>query len=376
MKGVQLKKNNLTYTVTNKFYGKDFINYTIRLDGFNTLPKIFKPNGQGFSNGKPILEILKFQFGKFNLSISAKKKSVIVRKGRSTAVNISYKDLMEIGKTFYANRKPFNHKIILSYFYKIFPKYFKDGIVLTSYHRGILVSILQSANPSQISSEDRQALIDFFPKISSKGINYKSLLKQKTDYQLLYLEKTVNDLSDLIRKTSNEAYWQKYIRNNILYLHESYIKKIEHLNISLDIRLPDFCLLNYDNYLDVLEIKTPQTVLLNEDKSHKNFYWSVELSKAISQAENYIDAITKYSDKICNKLRDQDIDIRVIKPRAIILAGNDDQIKTKSKRDNFRLLNESLKNIQIITYDDLVIRAKNIIFSIREHVKVKAHKQK
>jgi hypothetical protein len=344
----------VNYVITNKFYGRDFINFRLQLEGFKEIPKMFKPDGQGFSNGKPILEILRLQFRNFKLTISAKKPSVIIRKGRGTSVNLSHKDLQEIGRAFYTNRKPFNHKIVLASFNRIFPKYFQGGVSLVTYQKGILTSILKNANPSQISGEDRQALIDFLPKISSKGLSYKSLLKQKADYQLLYLEKTVNDLSELVRKTSNEAYWQNYVRSNILYLHESYIKRIEHLNVSLDVRLPDFCLLDYDNYLDILEIKTPQTTLLNEDKSHKNYYWSVEICKAISQAENYLNAVAKFSDAICNRLRDQDIDVRVIKPRAIILAGNDDQLGPKLKRDNFRLLNEALKDTQIITYDDLV----------------------
>ena len=372
-----MKTVNNWYTITNKYYGKDFLNYRVLLEGFKDLPKAFKPNGQGFPNGKPILEILRLQFRSFKLTVAAKGKSAIVRKGRrGTSVRLNYKDLLEIGKSFYANKKPFNHRIVLSYFSKIYPKHFKGGIVLASYQKGILSAILMNANPSQVSAEDRQALIDYLPKISSKGINFKSLLKQKTEYQLYYLEKTVNDLEDKITKVSNEAYWQEYVRSNILYLHESYIKKIEHLNVSLDIRLPDFCLLDYDNYLDVLEIKTPQTVLLNEDKSHKNYYWSSEISKAISQAENYISAVSKFADSICNMLHDQDIDVRVIKPRAIILAGSDIQIKIKAKRDNFRLLNESLRDIQIITYDDLVTRARNIIFAIREHGKEKSRRRR
>lgn len=362
------------YVIKNNKYGNVFKNFPIKLQGFKSLPKGFKNNGEGFTNGKPILELLKARFGKFSLTIAAKRKSSIKKKGNAAAkVVLNLGDIQKLSGHFFANRKAFNHKIVLAYFNQLFPKYYTDDIILVPYEKGLFSSILKNLNPSQISPADRQALIDYFPKISSKGINLKSLLKQKGDYQLAYLEKSMNELSERIKKSTKlEKPWQDYIKNNIVFLHDTYIEKIEHLNVSIDVRLPDFCLLNYENYLDVLEIKTPKTELLLSDESHKNYYWSAEMSKAISQVENYLEAINKHADRISTILRDKNLEVRVIKPRGLILAGSAALLKTKKSRDNFRLLSEGLKNIQILTYDDLTQRVQNIIFSIRRFSKKKA----
>jgi len=356
----------LVYVIQNKSYGKSLMSFEIEFKGFTDIPKEFKANGQGFPNGKPILEILQSKFKKYKLTITSTKKSNVSKKGNIYLVFLNITDLKALSKLFFENRKPFNHKIVLSHFSKLYSKYFDEEIILTTYQKGIFTKLLATMHPSQLSKDDQQSIINYLPKLSSVGVDLSAIKKQKVDYQLIYLEKTLNDLEKKLNSKAKEPFWQTYIRENIIFLHESYIKKIEHLNVSIDIKLPDFCLLNYENYLDVLEIKTPETKLLIKDSNHNNYYWSSAISQAISQTENYIDSITKYSDKIANKLRDENIDVRVIKPRGLILAGHSSQLNNKLMKDNFRLLNEALRNVQIITYDDLITRAKNIIFSIKE----------
>ena len=93
-----------------------------------------------------------------------------------------------------------------------------------------------------------------------------------------------------------------------------------------------------------------------------------EIAKAISQVENYIDRVTKHSDAIRTKLRDDhNIDLRIIKPRGIVIAGRAAEFGGKPKRaDDFRLLNEGLKNVEIVPYDELSQRLKNTIVSIEQ----------
>lgn len=162
-----------------------------------------------------------------------------------------------------------------------------------------------------------------------------------------------------------------------MILQEGYIKKIEKLNIDIDQRFPDFCLVSSDGYLDVFEIKTPKTALIKLDKSHKNYYWSADISKAIAQAEKYIDVINKNSDRLRTYVKDKhNIDLRIIKPRGIIIAGNNEQLDKKDQQDDFRLLNDSLKNITVITYSDMAQRVRNIIYTFREFENKKAGRGK
>ena len=126
-------------------------------------------------------------------------------------------------------------------------------------------------------------------------------------------------------------------------------------------------LIDVYNFLDIYEIKKPTTNLLKHDASRDNYYWDTELSKAISQVENYIDEISKnalsFRDLIKKK---KGIDIRVIKPRAFIIAGHSKQLDNVTKEENFRLLNTSLKNIEVILYDDLLSSLKNFLNRLKE----------
>ena len=104
------------------------------------------------------------------------------------------------------------------------------------------------------------------------------------------------------------------------------------------------------------------TALLRPDRDRDNYYWSPELSKAISQVENYIDCANKNSRLLKEEIRKKEkIEIRVVKPRGFIIAGTSGQLKDESMEDNFRLLNDSLKNIEIILYDELLSNLKNFL---------------
>ena len=109
------------------------------------------------------------------------------------------------------------------------------------------------------------------------------------------------------------------------------------------------------SYLDIYEIKKPTTTLLRYDKSRNNYYWDAEISKAISQVENYLHQVQRHSDSLINDIRrNKGIEVNIVRPRGYIIAGMRKQLKNDKMLDDFRILNESLKNIDIIFYDDLV----------------------
>lgn len=158
-----------------------------------------------------------------------------------------------------------------------------------------------------------------------------------------------------------ESSWQVFLREYILLFNTNYTDFIEKANIQiLGTKFPDFMLIDVYNYLDIYEIKKPSTNLLKEDSSRGNYYWDVEIAKAISQVENYIHSINKSSASFREEVkRSKKLDIRVVKPRGIIIAGTSNQFKgNEIIEDNFRLLNRSLKNVEIIMYDELLTNLK------------------
>ena len=55
--------------------------------------------------------------------------------------------------------------------------------------------------------------------------------------------------------------------------------------------MPQGCAVDVYGFIDVFEIKRHDTGLLAFDQSHENYYWKPEVAQALSQIENYIDAV-------------------------------------------------------------------------------------
>ena len=51
--------------------------------------------------------------------------------------------------------------------------------------------------------------------------------------------------------------------------------------------------------------------------------------------------------------------VEVIRPRAFVLLGHSDQLDDDNKRRDFQVLRMSLKNVEVILYDELLKRIKN-----------------
>jgi hypothetical protein len=160
-----------------------------------------------------------------------------------------------------------------------------------------------------------------------------------------------------------ESWWQNYIQSRILIIQQGYIRPIEKMNIAIgNTKYPDFMLVTYDNYLDILEIKKPDTPILKVDNSRGNYHWDVEISRAIIQVENYLEHVTNNSTQVRAFIKDTyDLELKVVRPRGFILAGNSKEFTTQKHRDDFRLLSHGLKNVMVITYDELLIRLENYI---------------
>lgn len=358
--------------ITSRWYGKRFLNKEIHYVGFGKKPKFVKADGS-FTLGKHILEALSEKFKNFDLVISFNGKSLVKKEGRKTTVTLSFQDYSLFKKAFAEKKRVVATKVVKGQLPTLYPKFFSTTEKLIVYESGLFSELLSPTfDPARLGRADLDALIAFIPKLlgykvgtESKAI--KAVVSQKEVLQLSYLEKFISDLSKRLTKKQSESSWQKYFYENILLLQEGYIEKIEKLNIDIDPKFPDFCLVTGDGYLDVLEIKTPDTPLLRYDDSHKNYYWSPDLAKAIAQTEKYIDVIAKNNDRVRNYIRDKyQIDLKIIKPRGIIIAGSAKSMIESDKRDDFRLLAGSLKNVEVMTYSELEQLMMNRLHTLRK----------
>ncbi|MFM7370106.1 MAG: Shedu anti-phage system protein SduA domain-containing protein, partial [Sphaerospermopsis kisseleviana] len=110
-----------------------------------------------------------------------------------------------------------------------------------------------------------------------------------------------------------------------------------------------------DNYMEIIEIKTPLEgkPLFIYDKSHKSYYPAVELSKVIGQVQNYLEKLDGDRNSI---LANDGEDTNKI--RAKIIIGRDGD---KDQQKALRRLNGHLYRIEIITFDQLLRIAQNVL---------------
>ena len=275
----------------------------------------------------------------------------------------------------------------------------------TSYHKGdfgfqvrrfnLKTKKKKSDFDKYLSELDNTSLGQLFYEMLRKGIFSKEYITQLDDYlireslediiklgqEILKLKsenvKTVEALKVIKQITYQavgqlEAVWQKYFEKYLLYLFFSYRKilpKVELKNIESGQKsYPDFIGVNHYDGVDVIEIKTHLKDILIWDSSHNNFAFSSEMSKAIIQTINYMDAIadnkfkkTKSKTDLLDFLK---IDENLSRPRGIIIISSNDKIykrrndlcedrKRQLQRD-FTKLRNSIHNIQIFTFSEIL----------------------
>ena len=348
--------------VKNRSYGKLLEGTRIYFEG--PKPRTLRDDGR-IKFGKHILETLKAQFPQFRWIITPKTDSIQKERG-IVRVRTSLALLGRMGQEGWDRVRDIKKDIVRRFFSIKFPSHFKSTTSPT-YVAGTLTDTLSNDIIPKLSSEDRDALTAFLPEfVASESVGAVNLLKASA--QIETLKGLANNLKEEIDLSHGESWWQTYIKKNILLMQQGYIKALDRLNVAVgNTKLPDFVLVTHDNYLDILEIKKPNTRILRCDESRGNYFWDTEVTKAISQTENYIERIARHGDAIRTYLRDNhDIDTKAVRPRGIILVGDARNFEKQKERDDFRLLSQGIKNITILTYDELLTRLKNYITVLEE----------
>lgn len=195
------------------------------------------------------------------------------------------------------------------------------------------------------SNEARDLLL----KIEKEELNnlYASIKHAKN-------KKSLSQFEELILKQANEKFFQKWFKENTWVFGMEYIKFFDTRKIGIHSEA-DFIVESLDGFTDLIELKKSDFNLLNKDKSHNCYYPSKELSEVIGQSIQYIKTMEDHR----NILKEDD-DLNVLKPRVKIIIGKSNDLNENEKK-TLRLLNGTLHGIEIITYDEIVNRARKII---------------
>lgn len=202
-----------------------------------------------------------------------------------------------------------------------------------------------------------------------KSLEVTSLRKLNSIIGLSSIKKCI-DIWEANKLNADEEFWQNFLRENyfvlsnifpypvILVKDKAYIggKTIHNTGGNL----VDFLFQNEITGNAVLiEIKTPCTPILGSLYRTDIYNTSEDLSGALLQAENYLHTFSK---EYYNVAAGKGIDMKSFKPNCVVIVGNAySELTDERKQKSFELFRGSLRNIQIMTYDELFSRVKGLV---------------
>lgn len=364
--------------------GKDyFFNYDgqsinqIELRDFDEIPYLFSSFGYGFSDNT-VNSFFRYQFDDKRISkiiISEEIESKKVSKNLFLNLN----DLSALISSTNQEQRACNDTkkiLIKNFLVDIFPEIAFD-YKETNNNKKLILRNLNQKLIDQLTADDIEKIGDFYVNAAKK---YKraDLVKRMTfglqkNAQILTLQEIIIKYESLLKENPPESSWQKFFDEYITLFDTRYAHKINYKNIATGItKYPDLVLVDIYGYIDFYELKKSSTPLMKYDSSHKTWYWTKDVSMVIAQATDYLQkskenaiSYTKSIKEETETESEEGIDVNIINPRVIIVAGSTKELNTKKKLNHFKNLRESLKDIEFVLYDELLERLKNLLDKIK-----------
>lgn len=193
------------------------------------------------------------------------------------------------------------------------------------------------------------------------------ILPDELFFDLQYHEriKAVREFEEMLTKNLVENDWQKWFKKNSWILGSEFVKILDERDVDTE-NISDYLMQAYDGFLDIIEIKRPSESLqfFFASKDHNNYIPSSDLIKAVTQSMKYIYELERESnsDKFIQRVGG----IKTIKPRCVLIFGRSHEWNGE-QMEAYRILNSSYQNLNILTYDHVLSRAKRILGIEIEH---------
>jgi hypothetical protein len=170
-----------------------------------------------------------------------------------------------------------------------------------------------------------------------------------------------DNLVELVQgETASEQAFQQLLEENPWMFGSEYSELLDRRKWTRDDTLDFMLRRTSDNFLEVIEIKTPfSDALLLYDESHDSYYPSSKLSPALGQVMRYIEELERNRDSILSK-----DGLDTLKIRARVIVGRDGD---QSQQQGLRNLNAHLHRVEIVTFDQLVRIAGRVLDVFRAH---------
>ncbi len=190
----------------------------------------------------------------------------------------------------------------------------------------------------------------------AETVDARIIEKIDSAVRYVHMEESLQRLVALVESDTPEAAFQQWFNQNTWVFGKQYVSRVPKRTIGLESKA-DLIYVSVDGFADLVELKKsvlPSEILLH-DQSHNSFYPSSDLGKALAQAMHYIQVIEDHRlqlEKLSN--------IPVLRPSVTIVMGRSRNWNDPMRR-HLRILNSSLVNIKVLTYDHLLAMGQSLL---------------
>lgn len=258
--------------------------------------------------------------------------------------------------------------------------------------RYLVLPITGDADTTEVNEEalnnflelSRKSGVDVFSRLldwavqadNSEQVIEKLEQLETTDLQKLNTLVGLSGLKNVLaiweanKENDDEEFWQTTLRQNSFVFSQIFSFPVIVLGGKVYVggkgidnrggNLLDFlCANNLTKNTALVEIKTPRTRLLGNQYRGDVYNVSSELSGATIQVSNYKDSLTKEYDRLVNQA---DGDFEAFNPPCLVILGNTEaELEGRRQRKSFELFRGNLKDVQVITYDELFSKVQILV---------------
>ena len=336
----------------------------------NATSKLFDQYGGGFKN-KSLRYFIKNHMGSMtDINISDDPTKLLGGK----KISINRDDLRQLTKDLNIQMKANNSELnaILSNFWSSKASELQFKINIHNSNKSLILRNLNEKLSKQLTADEIDNVGEFYfkalEKFKSPQIKKRQAEIVSEKAKILSLDGLISKYEKLLKKDPLESEWQKFFNDFITLFDSRYQNIIDSKNISVaSTKYPDLILLDVYGFIDLYELKRAGATLLREDRSHNNFYWSDEMAKTVAQASLYLQTIKDNASMFSRTIEEEaNIKVKVINPKAFIVAGTSSQLDSEKKQNQFKVLRESLKDVNFILYDELLVHLKNLVTKLKD----------
>ncbi|WP_243688961.1 Shedu immune nuclease family protein [Geotalea toluenoxydans] len=236
---------------------------------------------------------------------------------------------------------------------------------------GAIYELLNSLdNKVKLGKRDQESMIRLVQGNKEELVkdHHNALLQLKTDIESVTLGQIISTIEEMLSKNLSETHWQKFFMDNsfVLTLAFSYpvtlVQDQAHVG-GADIRgigtkITDFLVSNrFTGNLAVFEIKKPDSALLSSVEYRTNLFRnSKELGGAIAQVQ---DQKFQLQNNFTNLAYQSGWnDFHAFNVQCVVIIGRSPADNHEKK--SFEFIRHSLKDVQIITYDEMLDKVRQI----------------